>query len=448
MASSILASRTIKISEAIFFIYTFGLKSKKNKINHSVINQDEISDVGILEIERKNIAIVKKIFKIKKGGYDVMDSFGSSIHTQSDTQSNNGEKKVEGSRIFSGFLSEFTLVIVIVVLFVVFSFLILGANFWFWLIVLVWFWFLGGYYGLLPAKFLFFTKWGIFYFAFILNIIFVFITVPDTNEEPDFKNSNNDYVSISCEAKNFEFKKNENVLTYIVGGYDTKYANRTKKEYSLEELKKYGFETKLLKADKKVYLLSQICNGDKLVSDLETSAVNPSMAGDKKGFTNLNFFDAFIKSQKIKVGEKYQIYGYYSYDGRTWFVNDKIEIEIKKEKQQKENSNEWVEKEKMAKIFGKLEKEAQTYHPASESFSNFCKEKKVIILLNELNKIQGINLFEKCKANKNSFVLSAKINQRNKKSAYCLSGNFVGTKLVVDFNNDLNNYSYDSNNDF
>ena len=162
-----------------------------------------------------------------------------------------------------------------------------------------------------------------FYLAFTLSIVFIFIGVPDTNEEPDFKNSNNDDVSISCEAKKFQVKKNKNISTYITD-------NNGRKEYALDELKKKRFETKLLKDGKKVYLLSQICKGNKLISDLTTTAINPSMAGDKKGFSNINFFDDFIKSQKIKAGQEYQIYGCYSYDGRKWFVSDRLEVKIKK----------------------------------------------------------------------------------------------------------------------
>ena len=273
---------------------------------------------------KKIIYFLKKvgILRAKKGDYNAMDSYNSS-----DDFEKGDEKEERQPKGFLRILSKF--LILVVLLFLLFSFLILGFNFWFLLIFFIWIWFLGAYYGFLPAKLVFFTKWGMFYFSFVLTIIFIFIGVPDqgsdknNNREVSF-NGNQYNSSLSCEAKNFEFKKNENISTYISS------KSNEVKEYTLDELKKKRFETKLLKDGGKVYLLSQICRGNELISDLTTSAVNPSMAGEKKGFTNMNFFDDFIKSQKIKPGQKYQLYGYYSYDGKTWFVSDKLEIEVKK----------------------------------------------------------------------------------------------------------------------
>ncbi len=124
-----------------------------------------------------------------------------------------------------------------------------------------------------------------------------------------------------CQAKNLEIKSNKNINVIIT----TKDKNKNpKKAYTVEEINKSSYENKIVKTlDEGVFLATGVCDGDKKIDTwkLEFSSNNKKFT--KEGYTNLAFFDDL----NLKPG-KYQVYGYYSFDGKKWYINDELEFSV------------------------------------------------------------------------------------------------------------------------
>ncbi len=281
---------------------------------------------------KKIINLLKKfgVITFGKGGYDDWEFGDNNVENKQNNQkpSNTKEtkKKTRGKILF--------ILPVIILIIVLFSGLVLDFSFWFWLIALMWLWF-----------FLFIRKhiiintftWAIFgkifMILFLTTIVFIFVGVPADN------NLNNDSVDnisskniidkddlLTCKSKIFKFKKNNKIQAHIIAGYKDKYADRTKDEYTLDELKKFGYEVKLIGDTKTTYLLAQICDGDNSILTMDIKDISKLLkGGNKKGYTHMNFFNELIDQSLINKNKTYQLYGYYSNDKKEWFTSNKKE---------------------------------------------------------------------------------------------------------------------------
>ncbi len=137
---------------------------------------------------------------------------------------------------------------------------------------------------------------------------------------------------LKCSAQYLDTKENPDVSVQI---RDKNYKNITKRSFTIDEINKLNFKASMISPKKGSYFSSQLCAGDKAITIDPLNVKFKQIPKDYKYdvFEEIQFFD------QLSPGT-YQIYAYYSIDGKTWYVDgNKIKFEVTKNQNLSENSN-------------------------------------------------------------------------------------------------------------
>ncbi len=166
--------------------------------------------------------------------------------------------------------------------------------------------------------------------AYVLFLVILFsgCKTPGNSNKPNGKNLATENKlekknPLKCSAKYLEIKENPNVLVQIM---DKNYKNNTKKNFTTDEIDKLYFGARMSPPKKGSYLSSQLCAGDKVITLDPLNVKFHQIPKDYKSnvFEQIQFFDQLKLSPGV-----YQIYAYYSFDGKTWYVDgNKVEFEV------------------------------------------------------------------------------------------------------------------------
>lgn len=253
---------------------------------------------------------------------------------------NNSPKTPEGTKDKekkSGFgLFFFGLFSIVGIVVLLFTLIMVGFSLWFFLFFVVWLWFIfhtkkSVSRGIFSAK-----KFFVIFFVIIfINVIIVLFsgTAGTTSDTASTTGTATAEVSSSdvaddnsiCAAKHLDKKANGAIRLKIV---DDNYNDKTTNVYTMDELSQLSMMAEVTVPDDGIYLSTQMCRNDEPVTFAPLSKMyflsKEKVHADKQ----MHYAPLDQVLHMIHPGH-YQVYSYYSHDGKTWYIDKEIDFDVK-----------------------------------------------------------------------------------------------------------------------